>query len=400
MERAILTRVYGISDPIELDDPEYANGVRTALSVAVDYALTAFEGGDGEKEQAIPFVLLGQARLAAQSGISLNVILRRYVAGFTVLGDFVLQEASESSPEADAASLQRLFHSHSALLDRLLDAVGAEHRRACDELGTGSADARRCARVKRLLEGELGDLSDFGYPLDGWHVAVNATGRGAAKRIRDSAARLDRILLLVEPADDTVWAWLGGRRRPDLGELLRQYADLAEIFCIAAGEPAEGIAGWRLTHRQAGAALSVAQHRGPAVVRYGEVVLLATTLQDDLLADSLRQLYLEPLENERDGGAGLRETLRAYIGASGSLSAAASMLSVSRRTVSNRICRVEEILGGSLHSVLAELDTALRFDEILRDRTNSRRSPTLAPRANRYNVATRSTASPVGPEMA
>ena len=45
--------------------------------------------------------------------------------------------------------------------------------------------------------------------------------------------------------------------------------------------------------------------RGPEpFVRYVDVALLAAVLQDDLLATSLRKLYLEPLEAERDGEGG------------------------------------------------------------------------------------------------
>jgi hypothetical protein len=54
------------------------------------------------------------------------------------------------------------------------------------------------------------------------------------------------------------------------------------------GEPARGIDGWRLSHRQAKAALPTALRAPEAFVRYGDVALLAATLADDLLATSLR----------------------------------------------------------------------------------------------------------------
>ena len=91
-------------------------------------------------------------------------------------------------------------------------------------------------------------------------------------------------------------------------------------------------------------------------------------LQDDLLAESLRGLYLEPLEGERYGGSVLRETLRAYLASGGSSSSAATMLGVSRRTIGNRISRVEELIGHPLHTVLADVDIALRLDEHGADR--------------------------------
>jgi DNA-binding PucR family transcriptional regulator len=92
--------------------------------------------------------------------------------------------------------------------------------------------------------------------------------------------------------------------------------------------------------------------------------LLASTLQDDLLAASLDQLYLAPLRAERDGGEAAKETLRAYFAASGNASSAASALGVNRRTVAARIASIEEKIGRTVDSVSAEIETALRLDEI------------------------------------
>jgi DNA-binding PucR family transcriptional regulator len=108
------------------------------------------------------------------------------------------------------------------------------------------------------------------------------------------------------------------------------------------------------------------------VVRYADVALLAAMLQDDLLADSLRQLYLTPLEDERDGGAALRETLRAYLATGSSISSAAMKLKVNRRTVRNRLVKVEEKVGRPLHTALADLETALRLQEFDASRATPR----------------------------
>ena len=109
------------------------------------------------------------------------------------------------------------------------------------------------------------------------------------------------------------------------------------------GEPGEGLSGWRLSHRQAKAALQVAERRGQAVLRYADVALLASVLRDDLLVTSLRQLYLEPLERARDGGKAARETLRAYFAAERNVSSTAAVLGVDRRTVTNRMRAIEEL---------------------------------------------------------
>jgi DNA-binding PucR family transcriptional regulator len=133
---------------------------------------------------------------------------------------------------------------------------------------------------------------------------------------------------------------------------------------LAAGEPAEGLAGWRLSHRQASAALSIALRETGRVVRYADDALLVAALQDDLLAASLRGLYLEPLRRMRDGGAAVRQTLRAYFAAGGNVSSAAVALGVNRATVSSRLTSAEERIGRHLDAISAEMQTALRLDDI------------------------------------
>jgi DNA-binding PucR family transcriptional regulator len=134
---------------------------------------------------------------------------------------------------------------------------------------------------------------------------------------------------------------------------------------VTVGEPGEGLAGWRLSHRQAKAAMPIAERRGQAVLSYADVAVLASIARDDLLAASLRQLYLAPLETARDGGKVARETLRAYFTAERNISSTAAALGVDRRTVSNRIRAIEELLGRTLKSSATDLETALRLDEDL-----------------------------------
>jgi DNA-binding PucR family transcriptional regulator len=133
---------------------------------------------------------------------------------------------------------------------------------------------------------------------------------------------------------------------------------------LALGEPGEGVEGWRLTHRQAKAALPVAV-RGPnSVARYAEVALLASALTDEVLARSLEDSYLGPLRLERDDGAAFRETLRAYFSAERNVTAAAASLGVSRPTVQSRLRTIEEKIGRSLGSCAAELETVLELHEL------------------------------------
>ena len=174
--------------------------------------------------------------------------------------------------------------------------------------------------------------------------------------MRDLGGSFDCRVLVVPPGEGAVWAWLGARRRLDPAELEGLAAeDWPPRVSLAIGEPGQGLAGWRLTHQQALAALPVALRSGQTVVRYTDVALLASILQDDLLAASLRELYLDPLSDERDGGETLRRTLRAYISSERNLTSAAAALGVSRRTVANRLRSVETKIGRSLNAAMPSL---------------------------------------------
>jgi DNA-binding PucR family transcriptional regulator len=172
----------------------------------------------------------------------------------------------------------------------------------------------------------------------------------------------------VGHADESVWAWLGGRERFTREEVERILARPAagESAVLVFGEPNEGLGGWRLTHRQAQAALQVELRRPePAgVTRYAEVALLAFALADEALAGSLIDIYLSPLDVQRDGGAVSRATLRAYLKAGRSASSTAAALGVVRSTVENRLRAIEDSLDRPLSACLAELEVALRLEEL------------------------------------
>jgi hypothetical protein len=299
IEQAVLTRTYAVSDLTEAMDPEYADGLRAAVSAAVAYGLTAVELGT-ERPPPVPVILLAQARLAARNGIGLDTVLRRYCAGHALLDDFLVEEAERSGLKG--AALQRLLRAQAALIDRLLAAVSEEYVRETDSR-RDTSEERRAERVERLLGGELLDTSGLAYDFEGHHLGAIASGPGAAKALGDLAGSLDRHLLLVRRGGGTVWAWLGSRRRTDPAELeCLATSTLPPGVSLAIGEPGESLPGWRLTHQQARAALPIALRSLRGHVRYADVALLAATLQDDLLSTSLRQLYLAPLEQERDGG--------------------------------------------------------------------------------------------------
>jgi hypothetical protein len=359
IQAAIATRIYAISDPHEVADPAYRQGLDAALAAAVDHRLAVLEAG-ARQALAIPPVLLAQARLDARDGVPLDTVLRRYFAGNTLFGDFLVEEAERA--EVPSSTLRRLLAAQATLGDQLLAAVSAEHAREAQSWPSSSAERRRVC-VRRLLAGELVDHSELGYDLDAHHLALMAAGESAPEVMRVLAGRVDRRLLAVGREEEPVWScWLGGGSALAAEQALLALGEISlDGTVVTVGEPGEGLAGWRLSHRQAKAALSIAERRGQAIVRYADVTLLASILRDDLATTSLRRLYLEPLEGTRDGGEAARETLRAYFAAERNVSSTAAAIGVDRRTVTNRIRAIEDLFGRPLNQIATELETALQL---------------------------------------
>lgn len=355
--QAALSRVYAIAEPAEEADPRYTQGLRVAVEAAIDFGFAVVESG--VEDPPVPVELLAQARLAARNGISLDTVLRRYFAGYALLEQVVWEEAA-SEREANRPALQRLARAKGSVFERLIAEVTREYREEVDAAPESSPETRRVARIKRLLAGELLDPADLDYELDQQHVAMIAEGPGALAALRKLARDLDcRLLTAVE--EGRVWGWVGTRRRQDrirLAEVCRK-GPRREGLILGLGEPGEGLIGWRRSHLQARAALPVARARA-GVARYREVALLSAAMQDDLLATSLLELFVAPLEQEGEGTA-LRQTLSAYIAAERNVSSAAAGLGVSRHTVTTRLKAIEERLGHSIGSCGAPMEVALQL---------------------------------------
>ena len=362
LEQAVLPRVYAVSD-VNLVNPDYLDGLRAAVRGGLDYGLAGIEKGEARAPE-IPVVILAQARTAARRGVSAETVMRRYVAGNAVLRDFLVAEIERGGPR-EAAALRDLLRTQGVLFDRLLAVIVEEHRH---ELRSSirSPGHRRLSHVKRLLDGELVDTSELGYDMDASHIGLVATGNGTVNLVRGLASALDRRSLIVSPDERTIWAWLGGRHRTDSADVKRILSlSWPDRLCLSIGEPADGVAGWRQTHHQAKAAMAVAllgDLGGP--FRYSDDPLLVAVLQGDLHARSLHQLFLAPLESERDGGQTLRNTLRAYIAAERNISSAAMALNLNRRTVTKHLRTIEDRLGHPLQSCLAAVDAALRLQDL------------------------------------
>lgn len=356
IEEELRTRISAISGPSR-PTSSYVDGLRAATSAALEHGFEVIERGE-ERARPVPYALLSQARLAANSGVSLDSIMRRYFAGHALLSDFVLQEADDARWQGPA--VRRVTRDLTIALDRVLIEVADEYSRETDGRVASTAE-RRAERVRKFLAGEPIDLSSLAYNFEGWHLGAVTEGTDAIDAIRKLASDLGRPLLSVRTDEGQIWGWLGGTHKITIGELDLISSSWPDTNVLTLGEPARGHIGWRTTHRQAIAALPIARRGQERLVRYADTAILASMSHDDLAANSLRQQYLIPLSDERDGGEAFRDTLRAYIATSRNVSLTAERLGVSRRTVHNRLRAIEDRIGQPLGTILSELDIALRL---------------------------------------
>jgi PucR-like helix-turn-helix protein len=359
VEEAIFSEVLTMSAPAEVD-LEYESVLRRAVAAGVGHGLAGIERG-ADSLGPIPAAILAEAGHAARRDIGLDVELRRYFAGYTILCDFVMDAAPEDGGRRDG--LRGALNALAMIFDRVMPAVVGQYGR---EKGGRPMHANSLLRerVRKLLADEPLAADELPCQLEDWHVGAIGCGGGVEGALRQAAEVADRSLLLVHPDREVVWAWLGGRRRIETADITASLCIDAAGAAIALGEPARGADGWRLTHRQAEAAFAIAKRGIGGIIRYADVGLLASVSQDRLMMSSLHEIYLAPLTDVRDGGVALRQTLRAYLRASRNVSSAASALGVSRQTVGARLRKIEERLGRTIESCTAELEVALELDSI------------------------------------
>jgi hypothetical protein len=360
IEDALFTRVRAMSEPSEAEDAELVAGLRAAVASVLEYGLRSIEGGE-EWVEPIPETASAQARRGARYGVRLDTVLRRYAAGDRMLGEFIMEEADGFPSRA----LRQVMRAQGPHVDRLMAAVATEYMRELERIRRSPAQ-RLAERVQRMLDGEGSvEAESLDYELDAWHIGAIVSGADAELAARALAAGLGCQSLIVPRGEGIVWAWLGRRRPPqsiDAGRL--QAIGVPQRASIAIGEPRQGLAGWRLTHREAQAAFEVMLRRPQRLTRSSDALLLAAVLRDEGLTKSLLQTYLAPLDRQGSSGAVLRETLRAYFAAGFNAATAAAALEVDRHTVQRRLRKVEETLGRLLHTCHAELEVALSLESL------------------------------------
>lgn len=280
--------------------------------------------------------------------------------------------------DVDAADVLVFFWDRaSAWLDASVETSVDLFQGEADRIRQGAA-AQRLDAVRDILAGHGTDPRELstllgGHPLSGFNTAL-LLHTEAIENLPDlatAAAELARPFgvrpLVTNPGGRDLWCWLATRDAPDLAPLHDATAWLVEHgVSVAAGSPAEGVAGFRQSHQDAQEAQRVAfsMAEPPTVTLFADVELLAVMTSSPEAARRFVLRTLGPLADPAETPTRLRQTLSALL-SSGSVEEASTRLSVHKNTVRYRVNQAEELLGRKAYDAPTEIEIALRYYDAL-----------------------------------
>jgi DNA-binding PucR family transcriptional regulator len=322
-----------------------------------------------------PAASLEYARRRAQRGTPLTALLRAYRLGHTCFSDWLLVELARQTDDAGMITAATLSMSKTVAgyVDQTSEEIVAAYTHERERWLRNRSTAR-AARIRDLLSGERVNVTateaTLGYRLRQYHVGL-VCWAGDATAAVDNITRLEHAIGQVAakvagageavflPRDEsTAWAWLPLGIRDRFDAAAAGSADADDDIRFAFGDAVKGVAGFRLTHRQALAAQAVALAAGasaPQVMTFSEVAPVAMMLGSPDLLRAWVLATLGGLATDDEPHARLRDTLLVFLQSGGSYKATAEQLVLHKNTVQYRIRKAEESLGrpaaGNRHDV-------------------------------------------------
>lgn len=375
---------------------ELAGPLETVCRAATDRALDQLDGTDAGAPAADTPTL---AREFVHRRRPLDELLRLHRAWHAAFAREWRQALRLHAPDplvlaaATADSSSRLFDFVGRYGARVTDVYNAEVG-----VWARSEMNRRQQEVAALLAGRPADARRAGerlaYGLEQHHLAFVVWSRAS------DLATLDRLAAAVGaavgaapaggdgptagvdvspagaalrvPADSgAVQAWVvvgPGWSPAALPAALETELATAEA-CVAVGEPADGLDGFRASHAQALGARRVAIRRGEphgGCLYFRDVRLLTLATHDAGEAESFLHRELGPLREDSPAMRRLGETVRVFLDAGSSYVHAGRRLGVHENTVRYRVRRASDLLGRPLDVRTLDLHVALLMQEQLR----------------------------------
>jgi DNA-binding PucR family transcriptional regulator len=321
---------------------------------------------------------LAFAAEVARQGIPEQMLERSYRVGTEALWDAWMvvverhcEQTGEPLVDLVRASIPIVF----GFIDRMLFASLASFHQAA-ATRRQSRGFRRARLVEQILDGTLADPAPeterfIGYRLELHHVAVVldagdwAEDQRLANELKAAARAADLLVLERGGAPTEFWLGLRAPLTPARRAALHAPA-VASGRRIAFGEAIPGLAGLRASTTAARGAARIQMmlaDDASQVVWADDVLIEMLALGNTDGAGELVGRVLG-LALDRDLLTGrTRETLEAWL-VTGSYVGAAAMLGVHEQTVRQRLRRLEDALGRSLHNRRTELHVALRLSRL------------------------------------
>ncbi|MBC3191197.1 helix-turn-helix domain-containing protein [Pseudonocardia sp. C8] len=358
-------------------DPRVRELLVATVEGSLDGALAVLTGGGDPDDAPVPPAAVDIARRLAQQGVPVTVLLRAYRLGQAAFQQVLVARIAAAGLAADevAAVVRELSSVAFGYVDRVSEEMVAVHQAERDGW-VRRRDAARLSMVDAVLAGRGGTTAEveraLGHPVTGEHLAAviwSAPGAPDPGRAMERAVGAvgdalgcTRPPLVVAPDAATLWAWYPAPVAADAA------LEPGEVF-VALGSPDRDLDGFRRSHRRARqvqavvtAAAPDTRHAVTTPATLGPLLLLGA--DTDLLGSWVREV-LGGLATDDEPHARLRDTLDAYLGAGGSLAAAAAELHLHKNSVQYRLRRAEEARGRALSDRRLDLEVALRACRVL-----------------------------------
>ncbi|MGH2902837.1 MAG: PucR family transcriptional regulator [Solirubrobacteraceae bacterium] len=358
--------VVDVPEYYEGGDPALLEADRRSTGSALHALVDGLSHGRTPADRASGLAI-EEARLAAQAGIDLWVMLRGYRVAQAVARQAIIEEAERlvDDPERRLAVITLALDFHFEWNERvtagLVDAYQRER-----ELLFRDRERRKREFVRDLLNGLPVDTSKLAYNLRGEHLGAVAWGASPEEAVTGLAASVGGKAFSVSGTAGAIFGWVGAQGLTAQQRSVKAGFEPPAATFVALGEAALGPDGFRTTHRQALQAYRVAYVRRQPLTLYRDVALEALVMRDLQLVRDFVAYELGPIAGDDHRDSILRATLDAYFQTGQNASSAAHLLGVHERTVSYRLRSVEQRLGVPVSSRRDQLAVALRLLALLK----------------------------------
>ena len=321
------------------------------------------------------------ARTLARRGFELPVLLSVYRIGQRATWQLITEvlQAEVHDPALRSAVLLRFWSHVSHWLDTTLESLIVTFTEERERWQRGAL-ARRSAIVDAILAGQTVDVdtatTTLAYPLRQHHTAFTLQ---VAEKVPDADVQhliecAARALggpeggrpLIVASAARAAWCWTA--RPCETGAPAAGVPeDLPRFVRATAGNCHAGLAGFRLSHREAVAALTISASLDGAVIRFADVELacLAAGIVGPEVRAAFVRRELAHLAESDEATHRLRETLQVYLKHGGDAALTGDLLSLHPNTVRYRVRQAEKKLGHPIQQRRVQVELALEIMNVL-----------------------------------